>query len=136
MTVIITIISATCFAILFNVPRRHVILTVALGVLSQSLFSFLTPKQDLPFAIFTTAVIVAVLSQILARLTRSPAQGFLIPGVILMVPGLRVFRGLEHAVKGDYATVQAEIFTALLIACSISFGVLLGAWIVPPKREL
>ena len=130
------IVASVCFAIIFRSPRRYFFLTVLVGVISSRLYGFLSAHQSQIFSVSLTAFIIGITSQILARITLSPSQGFLIPGVIFLAPGVQVFNALEKIRTQTDPDFTIDIYRAVAVSCSVSFAVLLANWIIPTHKEL
>lgn len=133
---LVALISAACFAIVFRTPKRYFVHTVALGMLTCASIHLMPNPKHIGFSTFVTSVVVGCLSHVLARTTGKPAQGFLIPSVIFMVPGTYVYRAFTNAMAKDYLVTAELMLTATTITLAISFGLLLASWIVPPRQTL
>lgn len=76
------------------------------------------------------------ISHIFARTTSAPAQCFLIPGVIFLVPGTYIYRAFSAALAGHGEEAVQLSLAAVSITCGVSFGILLANWLVPAKKTL
>jgi uncharacterized membrane protein YjjB (DUF3815 family) len=132
----VALMAAACFAIVFKTPRRYFIHTVALGMLSGVGIHLFPPHVHVGFSTFTVALVVGCLSHLLARATGKPAQAFIIPSVMFLVPGAYLYRGFSQAMAKDYTMMGESFLTAISITLAISFGLLLANWVVPAKRAL
>ncbi len=130
------LIASTCFAIIFRSPRRYFLLTVLVGLIASRLYAILALHHSQVFSVSVTAFTIGVISQILARITLSPSQGFLIPGVIFLAPGVQIFNALEKIRTQTAPDFTVDIYKAIAISCSVSFAVLLANWIIPTHKEL
>ena len=130
------VVASVCFAIIFRSPRRYFFLTVLVGVISSRLYGFLSAHNSQVFSVSISAFTVGLISQGLARLTLSPSQGFLVPGVIFLAPGVQVFNALEKIRTQTDPDFTVDIYRAIAVSCSVSFAVLLANWIVPTQKEL
>ena len=128
--------AAACFAIVFNTPRRYFLHTVALGMLSGVGIHVFPASVHVGFSTFAVALIVGCLSHLLARATNKPAQAFIIPSVMFLVPGAYLYRGFAQAMAKDYLVMGESFLTAISITLAISFGLLLANWIVPSRKTL
>lgn len=49
-----------------------------------------------------SALVLTLLSELLARVCKMPANNFLVLGIYPLVPGIALFRTMAYAVQGDY----------------------------------
>jgi len=133
---VVAFMAAACFAIVFRTPRRYFVHTVALGMLSGVGIHIFPENVHVGFSTFTVAMIVGCLSHLLARATGKPAQAFIIPSVMFLVPGAYLYRGFAQAMAKEYMNMGESFLTAISITLAISFGLLLANWIVPSRRVL
>jgi uncharacterized membrane protein YjjB (DUF3815 family) len=125
-----------CFGIIFKIPHRYFIHATMLAMIAKLGVNYISAKTAIGFATFVSAFIVGSASHIFARVTRKPAQAFLIPGVMFLVPGTSLYKAFSSALGNDYQNTMALIVQALVITASISFALLLANWIIPSKRTL
>ncbi len=114
------------FAIGSYAAPRH-LLWIALiagmaGVLSHVLTLLL---HDSTFAVGATSMVIGAVSVVLADRFRAPALMYVMSGVIPMVPGMRLYRGLL-ALGDDVVAGGFELLTATEIALAIAAGAVLG----------
>ena len=128
--------AAASFAIIFKTPRRYFLHTVALGMLAGVGIHTFPPQVHISFSTFAVALIVGCLSHLLARATNKPAQAFIIPSVMFLVPGAYLYRGFAQAMAKDYMPMGESILTAVSITLAVSFGLLLANWVVPSRKTL
>ena len=89
----------------------------------------------------TATVVVAVLSEIFARILKTPATIFLIIGIIPMVPGGGIYYTLEALINGDMPLfVQRGMETAasagaIAVGCSLVSSVARIIALVRRERE-
>lgn len=130
------LLAAVCFAIVFRTPRRYLLHTTFVGFCSAAGLTIFPESWHKGIVTFFTALAIGALSHVMARYTRAPAQCFLIPGVILLVPGTYAYRSFSAAIGQDNVTAVALALTAVTITFSISFGLLLANWLVPSRKTL
>ena len=73
---------------------------------------------------FLAAVIVSLISEILARKLKFPAILFVIPGIIPLVPGLGMYNTMLYLVQNNYDLAISTGTDVLFVACAIALGVL------------
>jgi len=133
---VVAVIGAICFSVVFRTPRRYLPLTVAVGTFSCLAPAFMPKAWHVGFKTFIAALATAALAHLVSRSTRAPAQCFLIPGVIFLVPGTYIYRSFSAALLEDTTTALSLGLAAVTITCGVSFGVLLANWLVPSKKTL
>ncbi len=125
-----------CFCVLFSVPRRHL-----LGATSSAAIGWIVTGQAtryLPGALgaFAAALSVTLWANGCARVSRRPAQVFLLPGLALLLPGSFGFLSLEAFLRGEFLGGAAKGFEMFLVAGAIVTGLLLGNVVLPTRRAL
>jgi uncharacterized membrane protein YjjP (DUF1212 family) len=77
------------------------------------------------WAVACAALVVGIISVLLAPRVRAPSLALIMGGIIPLVPGSRIYRGLL-ALSEDIGTGGAELFGAAEIAVAIAAGAVLG----------
>ncbi len=134
MLVIFSITSGLSFCVLFRIPRRFIIANVLLAVFAS--MSLRLSAQKTGFETFFIAMGIGILSHLLARKTQSPAQGFLIPGVMFLVPGDAVYQTISAIIESNPDLAFNRGLKAMLTTLSISFALLVVNWVMPPRQDL
>ena len=136
LTFLTTFMGGACFAIVYKIPRRYFLHAALLAMTAKLCVDYLSAKTHVSFATFAAAFLVGAVSHIFARGTGKPAQGFLIPGVMYLVPGTSLYRAIASALANDFDATSKSLVQAVIVTASISFALLLANWIVPSKRAL
>lgn len=92
------------FGILFNQPRYTLLLTGVLGTAGYYLFLLLGANA---MAYFVAALLIGLVSELMARLLRCPATMLITPGIIPMVPGLGLYRTMLLFSQAHYRQCAA-----------------------------
>ena len=75
--------------------------------------------------VLLSAFVLAVLSEVLARICKMPASIFLVLGIFPLVPGSDLYQMMAYGVQGDFAaaiTHGGEAFVSIvLMAVAIAF---------------
>ena len=135
-TILFSFIGGGCFAIVYKIPRRYFIHATLVAMLARLGMEGIRMHLHIAYATFITAGLVAVASHVFARATNKPAQMFLIPGVILLVPGISVFKFFTAMLEKKFSDANLHLVDAIACTFAISFAILLANWIVPSKRTL
>jgi uncharacterized membrane protein YjjB (DUF3815 family) len=123
---IISCIFATMsLARLLGQPKRTLIYTAAIALTGYIVFVLLNRSF---FAYFVSGIIVGVLCEIAARLTKTAASIYLVCGIIPMVPGLGLYRSAEQFVNENYNGALESLMHAFgglgAIALALTFSTL------------
>lgn len=127
------IIAAGAFAILFNVPKRVLLITAiggGLGLIVRNIIVFNTPS--LAFGSFIGAIVIGIWAAHWSHKYDTPGHVISIPAIIPMVPGVLAYRtlmGLWHFVyvePQEQAQKLAETFSYGLQTFLILLGISLG----------
>ncbi|NLN64205.1 MAG: threonine/serine exporter [Clostridiaceae bacterium] len=124
--IIIAFIGSLCPAVLINVDRRNLIWAGFSGLLGRLLYDHLVaiyPGSAL-VSVFLGTAVVAVYSEVMARVRKTPATIFSIPGIFPLVPGVDAYHTIQSITEQDY--VEAAVFGINVVAKAslIALGVL------------
>ena len=118
------------YAIGAQSPARHLVWMAAIALLSSVLSHLLSGLLiERVWAVGITAFIIGAVSVLLADRFRAPALMFVMGGVIPLVPGSRIYRGLL-ALGDDVVSGGFELFSAAEIAVAIAAGAVLGQLLI------
>ncbi len=112
-------------AILFNIDRRKIILAGLCGAIGWAIYQILFYFTQSPIiASFFGAIAIGIYSESLARIIKSPAFSFLIPGIFPLVPGYKAYTALRHIVENNLSAALDKGILTLAVAGSIGFGIM------------
>ena len=111
MTLLTALLGSAGFALLFHVRCWGAYLLA--GVWTQSVF-----VQS-----FAASAVTAVWSEILARVKKTPAQQYLIVGLIPLVPGATLYYAMSAVVQQDWAQAQFYGYRVTAFVLGIAAGV-------------
>jgi uncharacterized membrane protein YjjP (DUF1212 family) len=124
------------FSLGFAVPRSLLHLSMLAAALAWVVTTLGLRYLPGALAAFSASAAVALLSNGLARAIQQPAQLFLVPGLILMVPGSLGFRSLEMFLRGQFLDGAARGFDMFLNAGAIVVGMLVANVVLPARKIL
>jgi uncharacterized membrane protein YjjP (DUF1212 family) len=130
------LVTSAGFGVIFSVPRNlaaGTMLTAACGWIVTSLGVRYLPGTIAPF---TAAVSISLVANALARFTQRPSQVFLLPALVLIVPGSFGFLSLESFLRGNFIDGAARGFDMFLIAGAIVTGLLVANVVLPARKLL
>ncbi len=112
------------YCLLINVKRNKIVYGCLGGVVSTFLYfgcveAGLTPLlQNL-----IPAAVVTLYAEVLARVVKAPATVFLIPSIIPLVPGGRLYYTMRAIVDGDADNAKSYAMETIVIALGIAVGI-------------
>ncbi|MBR6782253.1 MAG: threonine/serine exporter family protein [Clostridia bacterium] len=129
---VIMLITATIstfgFSIPFYVhPRRLPVATLG-GILTCSVYllaAHFLGGELIPNML--AALVGAGFSEIMARVTKAPVPVYMMPSVITLVPGSKLYETMFGIVTGDYATAATAGMSTLEIALGIAGGIVIAS---------
>ena len=129
-------ISCLGFGILFNVQKRTLLLAAANGAIGWTILLVLDiPQVSYIFANLLSAIVVGLLAELFAVIQKTPATGFIVIGVIPLVPGFRVYRSMLFFVRGEIDKGIAEGVHSCFMAVAIAVGIILATSITRIVRQ-
>ena len=128
---IAAMIAAVGFSIIFNVPKRILIVIGILGATAICIRNFSMAELNFSqeVATFTGAFVVSILTLAAKKFNHTPTQILVIPPIIPMVPGVLIYRFLFSCINIHHLNAE-DFFYALQIgidALQIIFLMVLGA---------
>lgn len=125
--IVVAFIGSLCPAVLINVDRKNLLWAGLAGMLGRMLndwLLFLYPNASL-ISVFLGTAAVAIYSEIMARIRKTPATIFSIPGIFPLVPGVDAYRTIQSITENDYTAAMAYGVSAVAKSSLIAFGVLI-----------
>lgn len=110
-----------------------IILAAMLSYFSSRFFSQISSEAAGPFL---SGTVIAAASNLFSRSLKRPAMIFLLPAIILLVPGSIGFKGINLVFNKDLLAGVDSIFSMALIGISLVSGTYFGSLLVKPRRTL
>lgn len=126
-------LSSAAFAVLFRAPSKAVAPIGVIAGVGYLIFELL--KQDASaniLAFFSSALALACLSEVAARIFKYPATLFLVPGLLPIVPGVQLYQTMLLFVEGSVMEAISQGASTLLSAGAIAMAVALSALVMFP----
>ncbi|MRH44267.1 hypothetical protein GH741_16610 [Aquibacillus halophilus] len=115
--------AAAGFGVLFNAPKKSLIQCGLVGMFGWLMYVLLTNQGiDAVPSTVAASVIVAVLSQLCAKLYKTPIIIFNVSGIIPLVPGGLAYDAMRNFVENDYNVALQLAAKAFLISGAIAIG--------------
>ena len=119
--------ATVAFGVLFQGPKRILWRSGLIGAMGWVVFSGLEGL----FAVhsfsanFLASVVIALISEIFARIWKEPVTVFEIPAIIPLVPGFGMYRGMNYILQ-DYVAYGNEVLLgAAMDACAIALAIMM-----------
>lgn len=117
--------------ILFNIDRKKIIWTGIGGALGWIAYSItLDFSGSTVIGSFFGAIAVNIYSEIMARVKKTPASMFYVPGIFPLVPGITAYSTINYVVQGKFNEALSKAALTLAIGGAIAFGIMLSSTLV------
>ncbi|MGG0824545.1 threonine/serine exporter family protein [Paenibacillus turicensis] len=123
---ITSFIASAAFAVLFNAPKKSLLLCGLSGMLSWAAYILLKTEMDAMFSIVASSFIVGIVGQICARYQKKPVIIFSVAGIIPLVPGGLAYDAMRRFVENNYNEAVQLAAGAFLMSGSIAIGLILS----------
>lgn len=124
---IVSFVASAAFGVLFSVPRRLLLACGLTGMLGWGAYMALLNYEvkSIPAALLAS-FLATVVSQVLARLYKSPVTTFSVSGIVPLVPGGLAYDAMRHFVQNDYVTALQLAAKVCMISGAIAMGLVLS----------
>lgn len=125
---IATLVGCAGFAIIFNIHGPGVLFCASGGVLTWCTYriSLHLGCGDI-LAYFYATVIAAMYSEIMARVRKCPAIGYLVISAFPLIPGAGVYYTMNYAMQGQMSSFATQGTHTLAIASVMAVGILIAS---------
>lgn len=121
------VIGTLGFVIVFGVKLKHMPVSVLCGIVGTVVYLLCTECGFHEFVSNTIAAfVVTIYSEIAARILRSPALVFQMPGVIVLVPGKNLYYTMSSLIASDFAAAGNYAVITLQVSAGIADGLICG----------
>ena len=120
-------LATVAFGVLFQGPKRILWRSGLIGGLGWMIFIGLKDLFSVHSfsANFLATVLIALVSEIFARIWKEPVTVFEIPAIIPLVPGFGMYRGMNLILQ-DYVSYGTEVLLGAAVdACAIALGIMM-----------
>ena len=129
MAFLFAFLATVAFGVLFQGPKRILWRSGLIGGLGWIVFIGLKEIFSVHSfsANFLATVVIALASEIFARVWKEPTTVFEVPAIIPLVPGFSMYRGMNYILQ-DYVGYGTEVLLeAALDSCAIALGIMMVA---------
>lgn len=130
------VVASLCFGLIFRVPPKLLWSAIVSGAIAWILSRVGARYALGSLATFAAALGVAMFANAAARFSGRPAQVFMLPGLVLLVPGSFGFLSLEQFLRGEFLGGAAKGFEMFLVAAAITTALLLANALLPARKLL
>ncbi len=119
-------IGAIGFSLLFNVRGNGIVLCLLGGVICWGVYCIAEHLgSGEMIAMLVSSIVAAIYSEIMARIRKCPAIGFLVTSLIPLIPGSALYYTMNYAVRGDMTMFGTQGFRTVCLAGLMAAGVIL-----------
>ena len=126
-------LTAVAFGLLYQVSGSTLVISGVIGTVAWALASLLSaiPSSGL-LGDFVGALVVGSLAEVAARLKHEPALVFVVPSIIVFVPGDLVYKSMVAFLQNHFQPGTQYGLSALMAAGALSIGLALATAVLRP----
>ncbi|MFB9760633.1 threonine/serine exporter family protein [Ectobacillus funiculus] len=118
-------VASAAFGIIFNTPRKSLLKCGFTGMVGWLLYVWLVNNQvDSILASLVAAFVIAIISQIFAKIYKTPMIIFSVSGIIPLVPGGLAYDAMRNFVENDYNLAIQYASKAFMLSGAIAIGLI------------
>jgi uncharacterized membrane protein YjjB (DUF3815 family) len=124
--IVFAFLGSYCPAILFNIERKNLIWAGICGASGWTAYQSVASLSDSKIlAVFTAAIVISLLSEIMAKILKTPATVFYIPSLFPIVPGISAYYTVLYIIDDKIAEAVQKGLETAGSAGAIAFGILI-----------
>ena len=117
-------IAITGFAVLLETPKKYLLHAGVTGAIGGGIYLYCTQREmDVVLASFLSALAIAFVSHVFARVFKAPVTVFLIAGILPTVPGAGMYRIVYYIIANDREMCSYYLIQTLEIAGMIALAI-------------
>ena len=117
-------IAITGFAVLLETPKKYLPHAGLIGALGGGIDLYCTQREmDVVLASFLSALAIAFVSHVFARVFKAPVTVFLIAGILPTVPGAGMYRTVYYIIADNREMCGYYLIQTLEIAGMIALAI-------------
>lgn len=119
-------IAIFAFAIMLETPKKYLAYAGSVGAIGWLVYLLAMAKSPNEIlATFLSALTIAFVSQIFARVLKLPVTVFLVAGILPTVPGAGMYRIVYYFIQNDMSMAAHYLALTLELAGAIAIGIFL-----------
>lgn len=124
--ILLAFLGSYCPAILFNIERKNLFWAGLCGAAGwMSYKAILTLTNSGIFAVFIAAIVISIMSEVMAKIFKTPSTVFYIPSLYPIVPGISAYYTVLYIIDNKITEATYKGLETLGSAGAIAFGILL-----------
>ena len=127
LNVMCAIVSSIAFSIFFIVPKKAIVYCTITGTISWIVYYFCSKHFGNAVSNLIASIVVGLFAEYFSLKLRLPSTVFLYIGIVMLVPGYRMYHTMEYFAKSEYLLALNSGISTVIHACSIAIGVLISA---------
>lgn len=122
------------FSLMFNSPYRTALTAAGVGMVANTLRLELVDLAGLPIglAAFIGALTAGLIASIINKETEKPRISITVPSIVIMVPGLYMYRGIYYVALSNITDGALWLTRAALIVIALPFGLVVARFLTDP----
>lgn len=122
--VVSAILAVYFFTMLLEIPRKYALYSCITGGVNWWVYLMaMEMTSDTMIASFFASLAVAFLSQVFARIKKTPVTVFLVAGILPTVPGAAIYRSVYYLIHNNSNQCTYYLIQTLKIAGAIAMAV-------------
>lgn len=119
-------IGTIAFSICLNIAKKELVYCGIVGGIGWLVYSItLNLIDDKVYSSFISALVISIISHILAKTRKNPVTIYETGGILPLVPGAGMYRTLYYIVTEDYIQSTYYLYETLKIAGTIAVAMML-----------
>lgn len=128
---LVAIIATAAFAILFDCPKKEMVLCGISGGIGWSVYEICVfVGMHIVAATLVATIILTIFSRVFAVLRRQPATVYLLSGIFPLVPGAGIYYTSFYLINEDMEMFSTKGIETFEIAGAIAIGIIF-AMVIP-----
>ncbi len=112
------------FAFILNLHGKGIIIAAGGGALGWFVYSLMNSTL---LGAFWAAMLIGAYSEMMARLARCPATGYLLVALLPLVPGGGIYYAMSYCVSGQRDLFFQTLLTTFGMAATLAVGAMLAS---------
>ena len=116
-------IAIFAFSIVIGAPKKYLFYCGMVGAVGWFVYLQNAEEYGVVMASFIAAMVIALCSHIFARIFKAPVTVFLIPGILILVPGAGMYHTVYQLFLGDKEAAGGYLLQTMQIAGMIALAI-------------
>ena len=114
------------FSLMFNSPRKIAFIAGIMGMIANTVRLELIDFTNIPVSVcaFIGALLSGLMASAIGRLIGCPRIALTVPSIVIMVPGMFMYKGIYYIAMNDISTGGLWLCKAFLIVSALPLGLI------------